>query len=209
MAREVSKDHERKLLLERLFPTPFAPNENTLALFEICRELGDPYCLSFDEKGYTTDYKSFDSKEVISIATKLLTDDRLLYYAEKYKNRLNEYVDFKGRYYTYDHKTKTLKLGSEWEKIEEELDECFREHGKGVGAILRAIWEINVIHDKKWNNFHMVLMLAKKYGLEKGWWMILSCLELIGVIQRHKGDIAIPEELLPLVENVLRARDLI
>ena len=204
MTREVSKEHERKLLLKILFPTPYAGYEHMLALFEICRELGDPYCLNFDEKGYTTDYKPFDSEEVISRVAKLLIDDHLLYYFERYKNKLTGGRDFKGKYYTYDDKTKSLKIKSEWKKLEEMLDEFSKEYRKGGEAVLRAIWEANVKLNKKYDNYYIVKTLAEKYGLGKGWFKILSSLEIIKVVYRHKGDIWISEELLPLVENVLQ-----
>ena len=126
--------HACKLLIKRLFPTPLAGYEHTLVLFKICRELGDQYCLSFDEKGYTADYKPFDSEEVIEKAVRLLTDDRLPSYVERYKDKLAR-SDFRGKYYTYDHKTKRLKLESEWEKIESELKGLFKEYGKGGKAV--------------------------------------------------------------------------
>ena len=204
MTREVIKEHERKLLIKRLFLTPLAGYEHTLVLFQICRELGDQYCLSFDEKGYTADYKPFDSEEVIEKAVRLLTDDRLPSYVERYKDKLAR-SDFRGKYYTYDHKTKRLKLESEWEKIESELKGLFKEYAKGGKAVLRAIWEANVEHDKKWHNYWFIHTLAKRYGLGKGWLRILSELERIRVVRWHKGDIAIPEELIPLVENVLQS----
>jgi len=216
MAREVIKEHERKLLIKRLFPTPLAGYEHTLVLFQTCRELGDQYCLSFDEKGYTADYKPFDSEEVIEKAVKLLTDDRLPSYVEKYKDKLQR-SDFRGKYYTYDQKTKSLKLKSEWEKIEAKLNEFFQEHGNNGKAVLRAIWEANVNLDKKWNNYYIIYALAKKYGLKKGYRSILDNLRIfprmhepIRYIKSNRGvDIQIPDELIPLIENVLQGLDLI
>ena len=128
----------------------------------------------------------------------------MIQYAGKYTDKLSESrsSDFKGKYYTYDHKTKKLKLDSEWRMLEEKLDEIFQEHGKGGKAVLRAIWEVNVKLDKKWDNYYMIKTLAERLGLEKGWFKILSSLEIIGLIQRHKGDIWIPEELLPLADRI-------
>ena len=211
MCPEVIKEHERKLLLERVFPTPVAGFEDTLALFHICRELGDPYCLSFSENGYTDDYKPFVSQEVIDRATNLLTDERLPHYAEKYKDKLYA-SDFKGRYYTYDYKIRTLRIESEWEKIEAKVKEFFKECGKGGKAVLRAIWEANANLDMKRNNYYPVLAVAKKYGLEKGYRSILTQLRIIPrmhspirYIKSNRGvDILIPEELLPLIEKILK-----
>jgi len=64
-----------------------------------------------------------------------------------------------------------------------------------------------VEHDKKWHNYWFIHTLVKKYGLGKGWLRILSELERIRVVRWHKGDISIPEELIPLVENVLQRLD--
>lgn len=203
MTREVVKEHERKLLIKRIFPTPFAGHEHTLVLFQTCRDLGDQYCLSFDEKGHTSDYKPFDSEEVIDRVVKLLTDDRLRSHVERDKTVISEYHDFRGKYYTYDHKTKSLKLESEWEELETMLDEFAIEYRKDGKAVLCAIREANVKLDKKSDNWFIIRKLAKKHGYKKGWFEILASLEIIGIIQRHKGDLWVPEELIPLVENVL------
>ena len=210
MTREVIKEHERKLLIKRIFPAPLAGYGHTLVLFQICRKLGDQYCLSFNEKGYTADYKPFDSEKIIDRAVKLLTDDRLPSYVERYKDKLAP-SDFRGKYYTYDHKTKSLKLESEWEKIEARLNEFFKEFGGSGKAVLHAIWEANVNLNKKYSNYYIVYALAKKYGLKKGYRSILDnlrifprMLEPIRYIKSNRGvDIQIPEELIPLVENVL------
>ena len=202
---KVDKTIEKELLLRRIFPAPYAGYESTLPLFIICRELGDSYCLKFNEKGYTKNYQRFDSEEVIKRVSKLISDEQLLYYAKKFEAALNTYSDFKGKYYTYDHKTKQLKIGSKWKTILKTLNEFFNEYGKNGEAVLRAIFEVNVKHDKRWKNFWLIHTLAKKYGLVKGWYAILSELELIGIITRHKGDIWIPDELIPLIKHVIYA----
>ena len=214
MADEIDKEQERKLLVKRIFPTPYAGYKDSLALFEICRDLEDPYSLGFNEDGHTPDYKGFDSETVVERASKLLINARLNHYVDKYRDKLNEWNSFKGKYYTYNPKTKTLKLESEWAKLETGLDELYSEYGVGLKAVLRAVWEVNVKLSKKWDNYWMIHMLAKKYGLDKGWFRNLSRLELVGakqlsaemvgVVDWHKGSISIPEELIPLVEKVLR-----
>jgi hypothetical protein len=60
-----------------------------------------------------------------------------------------------------------------------------------------------VEHDKRWRNYYMVMTLAKEKGLGKGWFKILSDLELKGIVIKQKGDIYVPEELLPLVSRFL------
>jgi hypothetical protein len=67
----LGKEYERKQLIKRIFPTPYAGYEHILTLFEICRELGDPYCLSFNENGYTTDYKPFKRARLIRLLMRL------------------------------------------------------------------------------------------------------------------------------------------
>jgi len=211
MTQEVVKEHERKLLLKRIFPAPLAGYEHTLVLFRICRELGDQYCLSFNETGYTADYKPFNSEEVIDRAVKLLTDEHLLHFVERHKDVISEYHDFRGKFYTYDHKTKNLRLESEWEKIEARLNEFFKEFDESGKAVLRAIWEVNVNLNKKYSNYYIVYELAKKYGLTKGYRSILDSLRIfprmLEPIQYNKSnrgvDIQIPEELIPLIEDVI------
>lgn len=58
---------------------------------------------------------------------------------------------------------------------------------------------------KKWHNYWFIHALAEKHGLGKGWFKALSELEKIRVVRWHKGDISIPEELIPLVENILHS----
>jgi len=204
MAKEVSKIRERKLLLERVFPTPYAGYEDSLVLFKIGREKGDPYCLRFDERGYTPDYKRFDSKQVIERVASIMSDSDLATYAKKYREKLSEFHEFKGKYYTYDPKTKELTFESRWDELKEAFKLFYNRHGRGIWAVLKACWEANVKYGKKWDNYHLVMYLAKDYGLRKGWFRVLTDLsDRIGLINRHKGDLYIPEELLPLVENIL------
>jgi len=153
MNPENHKAIEKEILIELLFPTPYAGSQNTLLLFSLCRELGDEYCLSFNDLGYTSDYKPFDSKEVIKRSTQFLTDDRLLSYFENNKNQLNPWRDFYGKYYTYEKKIKRLRIGSEWDKIEKNLDEFHARKGKQLHAVLMAIWEANVDLNKRNDNW--------------------------------------------------------
>jgi hypothetical protein len=200
---EVDKEYERKLLLKRIFPTPFTGFKDSLALFEICRELGDPYCLSFNDNGYTSDYKPFDTEEVINRATTLLADDKIFdYYVKKYKDKLSPYHDFKGRYYTYDHKTKNLRFESVWGELKKRLDEFFDKYENDGMIVLRAIYEVYVKLDKRRHNFHMILGLAKENGLRKGWFIIKARLEMMEIVE-DGGDISIPEELIPFLRNIL------
>ena len=199
-----SDPSEKELLIKRIFSTPYAGYEDSLTLFLICRELGDPYCLKFNEKGYTEKYESFKSDEVIARAVNLLNDQKLLDFAKKYKDALSGWNKFQGEHYTYDPKTKSLTLQSQWPYLEKKLRSFLDEYGNEGEAVLLAIWEVNTDHGKRYDNYYMIQTLAKKSGLKKGWLKILAELELIEIISRHKGDIAIPEELLPLSTKVLK-----
>lgn len=201
---QVDKLSEKKLLLKRIFPTPYAGYEDTLALFKIGRKLGDQYCLRFDERGYTPTYERFDSEQVVERVAELISDQDLLRYAKEFKEKLSEYSDFKGKYYSYFPKSKELKLESEWHSLKAEGDKMFHKHGNAFIAVLGACWEANVKLDKKWDNWWIIFSIAKEHGLEKGWLTILADLERIRLIERHKGDIRIPEERIPLIEAILK-----
>lgn len=193
---KVEKEEERPILFKRIFP----PEK----LLEAGKQVGDLYCAKFDERGYDKDYKRFNEEEIIVRLSKALSDQQILESSLKYRDDLYPYWDFLGNYYTYDRKTKSLRLGSEWEELEKNLDQFFEEFGEQGEAVLRAIWEANVKLNKTYDNWFIVLRLARKRGLKKGWLMILADLEIMGVIRRHKGDLGVPEELLPLVEKVLQ-----
>jgi len=108
--KEVDRFREKTLLFKRIFPTPYAGYEDTLVLFKILRKLGDPYCLEFDERGYTPTYEKIEPDEVIRRAASQISDEDLLKYAQEFNEKLPEYVEFFGRYYTYI--PKELKLES-------------------------------------------------------------------------------------------------
>lgn len=186
------KENERRLLLKRIF-TPYASTENLL--FRICKESGDEYCLKFEDTGLTKNYEKCDDEQVVMRTAKLLTDDNLLTYCEKYKDHLNEYHNFKGQYYTYSYQTRTLKIESEWTNLEKKLRDMILHHHKNAKAVLEAIYEVNVDHNK-YDNYLMIQTLAKEKGLKEGWYTIISKLELIGVIRRSRGEMTIPDEMI-------------
>lgn len=64
------------------------------------------------------------------------------------------------------------------------------------GDKIEAIGEVNVDHDKKWDNWWTIHIVAKEKGLEKGWIKIIEKLDLMCVIDKRKGDISIPEEMI-------------
>jgi hypothetical protein len=201
---EVDKLEEKILLLKKIFPTPYAGFEDTLVLFKIMRKLGDPYCLGFDERGYTPTYEKFEPDEVIKRAASQISDEDLLKYAKEFKEKLSEYAEFLGKYYTYIPQTKELTLESKWHELETEAEKLFAKHGGSFVAVLEACWEANVKLGKRWDNWWIIYSIAKERGLDKGWLVILADLERAKLIERHKGDVWIPEERIPLIENILK-----
>jgi hypothetical protein len=192
------------LLLKKIFPTPYAGCEDTLVLFKIMRKLGDPYCLRFDERGYTPTFEKFESDEVIQRAASQVSDEDLLKYVEEFKEKLSDYYEFLGKYYTYIPQTKELTLESKWHELEIEAEKLFAKHGDSFVAVLEACLEANVKLGKRWDNWWIIYSIAKERGLDKGWLVILADLERVKLIERHKGDVWIPEERIPLVENILK-----
>ena len=201
---ESERVKERLFLLKRIFPTPYAGYEDSLVLFKIGKELNDSYCRQFNDRGYTPDYKSFDSNTVIQQVSEKLSDDLLLRYAKVYRNKLSESHYFLGRYYTYDPRTKELILGSKWSELRKELEKFYGKHGKTLGAVLKACYEISIEEDKKWKNWFFIQNRLKELGAGKGWRSALTDLERVRIIKKHKGDIEIPEELAPFVKGVLK-----
>lgn len=191
-----NKESERELLLKRIFSIPYASVENPPILLRICKELGDEYCLKFEDTGFTKNYEKCDPEQVIIRAARLLTDDNLLTCCEKYKKYLNKYNDFKGKYYTYSCQTQNLKIESDWPKLEKKLRDLILDYPGGAKAVLEAIWEVNIDHDKKWDNWWAIHTVAKEKGLGQGWIKIIEKLDLMCVIDKRKGDISIPEELI-------------
>jgi hypothetical protein len=159
---------ERELLIKRVFPTPYAQAESSQLLFRVCRERGGPYCSRFKENGFTEKFEPFKNEEVIVEATKMLADEDLLKLAAAHKTVLNSWQDFKGEYYTYDCKSRSFRIGSVWPSMGKDLVRFREKYGNEGMAVLSAIVEVNVEHDKRWKNYYMVMTLAKEKGLGKG-----------------------------------------
>ncbi len=203
MPKYNTKETEREMLLESLFYDPY-PGKNLKEnpLFLICRELGSPYCLGYEENGYTKDFKGFDGKEVRKEVNRLLTDDhRLIVYAEKYANKV--YDSFFGQFYTFNKKSQKLSLASQWDEFEKKLNAFLTTYGSAAKAVLEAIYEVNFVHDLGYKNYYPVMTLSKKKGLGKGWRTMLSELQLMGLIDTDTRHIAFPIEMRPLIEKVL------
>ncbi len=189
------KEYERRLLLRRIFPAE--------KLLEIGKQIGDPYCVQFDERGYDKNYRRFSEEEVISRLSNALSDEQILDFSMKYKDSLSPYRDFLGNYYTYDSKQKEVKLKSSWPKLQREIERLIQKHGENARAFLKACYYVCVELDRKWDNYYHIQSKAREFGMVKGWLTMLADFELAGVIIRRKGDINIPEEIAPLLRNYL------
>ena len=76
-------------------------------------------------------------------------------------------------------------------------------HGDNLRSILEACYQIIVERDKKRDNSQMIESVAKDLGAGKGMRNALTDLQLIEVVEKNKGDINIPPELIPLVREYL------
>lgn len=199
-----SKEDELRMLLDRLFwdPSPGRNlSENTL--FQICRELDSEYCLRFNERGYTENYEGFEKEKVKEEVVNRLTDEKLIDFSIRFKDKINAHDSFLGQYYTYSKKEGKLTIGSVWNRIEDDLRD-FLERYSGTGdAILKAIYEVNFVHGILYKNYWPVMARASKNGMGKGWRHALSELQLISVIGADSRHIEIKSELRPLVERML------
>jgi hypothetical protein len=192
------KEDERHILLKKIFPSE--------KLLETGKQLGDSYCLRFDERGYDKEYKRFDEGEVINRLSKLLSDQQTLEFSSKYRDSLSTYWDFRGNYYTYDPKKRELKLESSWPELRREMERLLEKHGENARAFLRACYRICVELDKKWKNYYHIQSKAREFGMKKGWLTMLADFELGGIVTRHKGDIEVPEERVPLLRSLIEQR---
>jgi len=100
--------NEKKLLLNRL---PRYPTDLVLKLGE---EIGEPYCLQFDDSGYDQqNYRYFNHDEAIPKIAELVTDDQLLsFFANPDTKAEVGKITFRGMFYTL--KGGELKCESDW-----------------------------------------------------------------------------------------------
>jgi hypothetical protein len=199
---EEEKIKERVILLKKAFDV-VVYIEGQVSMLQIGKELGDEYCSRFNERGYDSNYNRCDENEVVNRVARKIDDQQLLKIFEKYKGKLKTYYDFKGKYYTYIGSKQEFRIRSEWPSLEVEMEKLFTKYGKDVSSLLEACFKVIVEMDKKWDNYLYIQNIAKDLGCNKGWRKALTDLEIIGVISRHKGDIGIPEELLPFVNEIL------
>ena len=203
MVEYLTREEERRILIKRIFPTPYVGSDNpSLALFKISKELGSPYCLQFDDSGYTKEYQPFDQNRIYEEAYRLLTDELLLKYSKQHASVLSAYYDFRGKFFTYDSKTRVLTTTSKWDEIRKYIESLINNSNECVKCELSAIVEVSRanIYDSYWP----IMMLAKEKGLGKGWWKIITKLQLGGIINDDNRHLNLQEELMPLVEEILK-----
>jgi len=71
-------------------------------------------------------------------------------------------------------------------------------------VILRAVYEVNHIERVTYKNYWLVKTSSANNGFQgKGWMTILSQFQLVRIIGNDVRDIKIPEEMIPLVEEIL------
>ena len=115
---------ERKLLLKRVFPRT--------KLFEIGRSLKLPYF-----KRFMSRWDVDEDDAALEIALNI-NDAQLEEFFDKYEPR--EWAVFRGKYYTFEDGA--LRLEGSWEKLQTNIHQAKRKHGKNCVAVLKALVEI-------------------------------------------------------------------
>ncbi len=181
---------ERKLLLEEL--------RYSGIILTLGKEIGEPYCLQFNDNGYDQQYARFDNTIAIPKIAEKVTDEQLVSFFSK--NPAKGYT-FKGKFYTM--RDGVLAMETDWPLLEENLIKLAGKYPRGsVIAVLLACYEVCVKMGKQSNNYLYIQSIAQDLGVVN-FGKVLTGLELAEVIIRHKGDIMIPPERVPLVEAVL------
>jgi len=193
---------ERLILLRKMF--------EGLTILAIGRDLRDAYCLRFDEKGYDASYSYYHEEEAIERVARMLTDEQLLQYVEKYAASLRTYWRFDGKYYTYDPEEKRLSLESNWPDIQRKLEAVRQKHGRAAFGVLKAYVELR----RDWSawsecDYSQLEYRSKELGGE-GWRRALIALEVAGIVAkrgsgRRPGERSIALEVIPLIQSVLES----
>ena len=182
---------ERKLLLEEL--------RYSNVILKLGKEIGEPYCLQFNDDGYDQQYNRFDNRIAIPKIVDAVTDDRLVSF---FSNNPATGYSFKGQFYTL--RDGALALDTDWPAIKESLWRLAGKYPPGsAAAVLVACHEVCVKMNKQTNNYLHIQSVSRDLGATN-FREVLTDLELAGIVIRHKGDIRIPPELIPLVEEFLK-----
>ncbi|WP_324664292.1 hypothetical protein VLL09_04935 [Dehalococcoides mccartyi] len=185
-----SRSIELKILLEEI--------KYSDVLLKLGKEIGEPYCLQFNDSGYDQQYNHLDLSTAITKITEKVTNDELVSFFSRYPARG---YTFLGNFYAM--RDGTLTLGTEWPTIKDRLVKLAAKHGDNLAAVLQACYTVCIEKDKQWKNYLHIEATAKELGTAN-FRAIITDLELAEVLVRHKGDIKMPRELAPLVQEFLK-----
>lgn len=109
-------------------------------LLKLGKEIREPYCLQFDDKGYDSQYNRFsESTDIPKIAERVTNDQLLSLFSSS--DIVNHYT-FVGRFYTWRNGGLTLR--SEWPSIKQKLASLLSKHGDSLLAVLKACHKVYV-----------------------------------------------------------------
>jgi hypothetical protein len=195
------KTAERRILFRKVF--------QPLILLKIGREIGDAYCLQFNENGYDKNYNYYKEDDVISRLAERLSDDQLVEAVRRNPEAVYGYWRFVGKHYTFDNSKKELAVGSAWPEFLPRLEEVFRKHGQAAWAVLKAYLELREDHSA-WSScdYNRLQYMAGELA-GAGWRKALIALEIAQVVDkrgsgRRPGERSIALEMIPLVESVVQ-----
>jgi len=188
---------EKKLLLYRFNNYPID------LVLSLGKEIAELYSLQFDDRSYDPKKYAYFSRDIaIPKIAEQVTDSQLVSFCGNTETKVQiSKINFQGRFYTLE--AGELRLGSKWPVIKAALVRLAAKHSDNLCAILEACYNIIVERDKKRDNSQMIESVAKDLGAGKGMRNALTDLQLIEVVEKNKGDINIPPELIPLVREYL------
>jgi len=194
----MDREREVRLLLERLF------GKYNLTLIKIGHLIGDEYALRFNEEGYDEGYKRYDPDTLLDRLSEKLSDELLLKLVnEQFRDSVYSWARFCGSRFKYDPSEGVLRIESCWPEMRDRVARYIMAHEGDAYALLGAVYQICVKEKRKWDNWWPLHYEAKRRGV-RNWLIALTGLERTGLIERHRGDIWVPEELVPLLEEIVK-----
>jgi hypothetical protein len=189
---DVEGTTERKLLLEEV-------RYSGGIILKLGKEIGEPYCLLFNDDGYGPQYAPFDNSIAIPRIAEAVNNEQMISFFSR--NPVRGY-SFKGRFYTL--RDGVLVMESDWLSIIDSLLRLGARQAPGsVAAVLCACYRVCVEMGRQRDNYLHIQTVARELGAT-GFREVLTHLELEEVVIRNKGDIRIPPERVPLVEAILQ-----
>lgn len=194
----MDREREVRLLLERLF------GKYNLTLIKIGHLIEDEYALRFNEEGYDEGYKRYDPDTLLDRLSEKLSDELLLKLVnEQFRDSVYSWARFCGSRFKYDPSEGVLRIESCWPEMRDRVARYIMAHEGDAYALLGAVYQICVKEKRKWDNWWPLHYEAKRRGV-RNWLIALTGLERTGLIERHRGDIWVPEELVPLLEEIVK-----